>query len=312
MKYIDLCAGTGAFSFILDQYGHNCVFANDFVKESEIIYKHNFPTHNFSLLDLNDIDVKDIPTHDILTAGFPCQPFSIAGKQKGFKDKRSNIFWKILEIMENKLPSIVIFENVKNLLTHNKGETLPIICENITKIGYKIKYQILDTCKVTNIPHHRERLYIICFRSTSLYESFNFDFPRIVNKSIKDIINSDIDDKYYYTNRYKVYDIINTNVTKKIDENVLYQYRLSYVRENKSKQCPTLTANMGSGGHNVPILRDDKGIRKLTPRECFLFQGFPSEYKIPNTLSDSKLYKLIGNAVSIPIIELIIKKITNH
>ena len=97
-------------------------------------------------------------------------------------------------------------------------------------------------------------------------------------------------------------------VTKNISENVLYQWRRKYVRENKSNSCPTLTANMGSGGHNVPILKDDKGIRKLTPRECFNLQGFPSDYKLPN-LSDSALYKLAGNAVSVPVVDLIVNKL---
>jgi DNA (cytosine-5)-methyltransferase 1 len=137
---------------------------------------------------------------------------------------------------------------------------------------------------------------------------FNFDFDEKDIYDIKDMLDDNIKDKYYYTDKLKVYEEIKKNVIKHIDTNTIYQYRRYYVRENKSGCCPTLTANMGTGGHNVPLIKDDKGIRKLTPRECFNLQGFPKKYKMPN-ISDGKLYKLSGNAVSIPVVKLIIDKI---
>ena len=276
---------------------------------SENIYNLNF-THKLTLQDLNDIDVKDIPEHDLLCGGFPCQPFSIAGNQKGFDDKRSNVFWKIIEILKTHKPNIIILENVKNLQSHDKKKTFKIIENELINAGYLLKYKIIDTCKVTNIPHHRERIYIIGFRNIDMYNKFNFDFPIIENKNIKDFLEDSISDKYYYSDRFKVFDAIKTSVKKHINTNTLYQYRRYYVRENKSNHCPTLTANMGGGGHNVPLLKDDKGIRKLTPRECFNLQGFPHDYKLPN-ICDGKLYKLAGNAVSIPVIELIINKLND-
>jgi DNA (cytosine-5)-methyltransferase 1 len=124
------------------------------------------------------------------------------------------------------------------------------------------------------------------------------------------MLEKDVNDKYYYNNRFKVFEEIEKGVTKNISENVLYQYRRYYVRENKSNCCPTLTANMGGGGHNVPLLKDNKGIRKLTPRECFNLQGFPSNYKLPE-ICDSSLYKLAGNAVSVPVLNLIVTKLEN-
>ena len=139
---------------------------------------------------------------------------------------------------------------------------------------------------------------------------FNFNFPKTIPCKISDFLEKNVENKYYYTNRFQVYNEIQENVTKHISENVLYQYRRYYVRENKSNNCPTLTANMGGGGHNVPLLKDDKGIRKLTPRECFNLQGFPLDYKLPN-ISDTSLYKLAGNAVSVPVVNLIIKKLNN-
>ena len=143
-----------------------------------------------------------------------------------------------------------------------------------------------------------------------MYDKFNFDFPEVENKKISDFLEENVKDKYYYTDKLKVYNKIVENVTKNIDENVLYQYRRVYVRENKSNCCPTLTANMGGGGHNVPLLKDSKGIRKLTPRECFNLQGFPADYKLPE-ISNSALYKLAGNAVSVPIVKLIVDKLVN-
>lgn len=261
------------------------------------------PVYNFEVEYDNSYIVQNIIVHN-------CQPFSIAGEKKGFDDARSNVFWKLCEIIENKKPEILILENVKNLTSHDDGNTYKIIEQNLTKLGYHIKSSILDTSKITNIPQHRERIYILCFLDKLKYDKFDFNFDTIENKQIKLFLEDNVDNKYYYTKKLKVYDEIKKGVKKHINENILYQYRRYYVRENKSNCCPTLTANMGSGGHNVPLLLDDNGIRKLTPRECFNLQGFPTSYKLPD-LSDSALYKLAGNSVTIPVIELIIKKIND-
>lgn len=307
--FIDLFAGTGAFSYVLNKKGYNCVFANDMMPSSQNIYELNNGNEHFQLGDLNTINVKDIPSHNILCGGFPCQPFSIAGEKKGFDDTRSNVFWKIIEILKYHSPNIVILENVKNLTSHDKGNTYKIITEHLTNLGYIIKAKVLDTCKITKIPQHRERIYIIGFLNKNQYEQFNFDFPLIDNINISDLLENDIPEKFYYTDKLKVYDEIKNNVIKHIDTNTIYQYRRYYVRENKNNCCPTLTANMGGGGHNVPLIKDDNGIRKLTPRECFNLQGFPVDYKLSTNLSNTALYKLAGNAVSVPVVELIIDKI---
>ena len=286
------------------------------VKTSKEIYElNNDNTNNiYKLENLNNINVSDIPPHDILCGGFPCQPFSIAGDKKGFEDARSNVFWKIIEILNKHKPSIIILENVKNLTSHDKGNTYKVIESTLKNTGYHIKSKVLDTSKITHIPHHRERIYIIGFLDKNLADAFNFDFPSTTpvttstNTNIMDMLENEIPTKYYYTDKLKVYDKVKEAVVKHIDTNTVYQYRRYYVRENKSNCCPTLTANMGSGGHNVPIIKDNHGIRKLTPRECFNLQGFPKEYILPK-ISDSALYKLAGNAVSVPVVDLIIKKL---
>lgn len=305
---IDLCAGTGAFSLAFENTGKvKTIFANDYDKNSKIIYDDNCDV-KLTLKDIHDIDVKkDIMPFDILTAGFPCQPFSIAGEQNGFNDPRSNVFFKILEIMKIHKPRIVILENVKNLQSHDDGKTFKKIVNDITKINYYIKYKILNTCNVSQIPQNRERIYIICFRDVKDMEKFTF--PNDINEEnklkIKDMIENNIKDKYYYNNKLKIWDVVEKAITKHVNTNTIYQYRRYYIRENKNNLCPTLTANMGGGGHNVPLIKDDKGIRKLTPRECFNFQGFPKTYKLTTSISDSGLYKLAGNAVSYPVVKKI-------
>jgi DNA (cytosine-5)-methyltransferase 1 len=305
LKMIDLFAGTGAFTYAFEKTGKvDCVFSNDMVEPSKNIYDTNF-SHKLTLKNLNDINVKDIPSHDILTGGFPCQPFSIAGKQEGFQDERSNVFWKILAIIDNHKPSFVILENVKNLVSHDDGKTFEIIKKQLTDRKYHICFKILNTAKITGIPQHRERIYIVCIKSKDIFDKFTLDFHDKPKQQISSLLEDSVDKKYYYTEKSSTWDLVKNNITK---QNTVYQYRRVYVRENKSNECPTLTANMGTGGHNVPLVLDNNGIRKLTPRECFTFQGFPASYKLPK-MSDASLYKLAGNAVSLPVVELIANRL---
>jgi DNA (cytosine-5)-methyltransferase 1 len=305
LKMVDLFAGTGAFTYAFEKTRKvECVFANDMVESSKKMYDINF-NHKLTLGDLNDFKVEDIPKHDILTGGFPCQPFSIAGKQEGFQDERSNVFWKILKIIDCHNPSFIILENVKNLCSHDSKKTFEVIKNELIKRNYYICFKILDTCQITGIPQHRERIYIVCIKSKDIFDKFNLNFEIIPKLPISNLFEPIINKKYYYTDKSSTWKIVKESVTKK---DTVYQYRRVYVRENKSNECPTLTANMGSGGHNVPLILDDNGVRKLTPRECFNFQGFPSTYKLP-IIADSHLYKLAGNAVSLPIIELIANRL---
>lgn len=305
LRMVDLFAGTGAFTLAFEQTNNvNVVFANDMVEHSKKIYDANF-NHKLTLQDLNDVKVEDIPSHDILTGGFPCQPFSIAGNQGGFTDKRSNVFWKILAIIDKHQPKCVILENVKNLVSHDDKKTFATIKSNLETRGYNICYKILNTAEITGIPQHRERIYIVCIKSKEVFNKFNLDFPEIQKKKISEFLEQSVPSKYYYTDKSSTWELVKKSVVKK---ETVYQYRRVYVRENKSSECPTLTANMGGGGHNVPLILDEKGVRKLTPRECFNLQGFPPTYKLP-ALCDSNLYKLAGNAVSVPVVRLIAQRL---
>lgn len=307
-KVIDLCAGTGAFSQVFKESdSFEVVFANDKVPESKAIYELNHGKH-FICEDMHNIEVDTIPEHDVLCAGFPCQAFSIAGKRRGFDDERSNVFWKIIEILEAHMPEYIILENVKNLKTHDKGNTFKVISSNLESLGYHLQYKILNTCKITDVPQNRERIYIVGFLTPSDRDKFSLNFDSVPNKPIIDFLVDDVEEKYYYSDRYVSFQTIQEAITTHVRDGVVYQFRRHYVRENKSGVCPTLTANMGSGGHNVPLILDDAGIRKLTPRECFNLQGFPRNYNLPN-LSDSKLYKLAGNSITLSVLRRIVSRL---
>lgn len=254
--------------------------------------------YNFEVEHDNSYCVENSIVHN-------CQPFSIAGKQDGFQDDRANVFWKILEILDHHTPRAIVLENVKNLVSHDGRNTFQTIKTNLEGRGYHLTYKVLDTAELTGIPQHRERIYIVGLRDKSLADKFNLNFPKIPKQAIASMLQTTVPDKYYYKESSSTWPLLSEAVKKR---ETIYQYRRVYVRENKSNECPTLTANMGGGGHNVPIVLDEKGIRKLTPRECFNFQGFPQTYTLPS-LSDTNLYKLAGNAVSVPVVRLIAERL---
>lgn len=305
MKFIDLFAGIWGIRIWFQNAWFQCVFSNDFDKNAKITYDLNVDkAHELILWDIQDIPSDNIPTFDILCGGFPCQPFSIAGYREGFDDQKGrwNLFFDIIRILKDKKPQAFLLENVKNLKTHDKGRTMKVIYEQLTNLWYYVTDKVLNSMEYGNVPQNRERIYIIWFLDIEVFKKFKFPekIPLITN--ISDCLEDTVDEKYYYKNG-KVYDKIKGDITQ---EWVLYQRRRKYVRENKSWVCPTLTANMGTGGHNVPLLIDKQGIRKLTPKECANFQGFPSDFKLP-PIADSHLYKQFWNSVSVPVIERIAK-----
>lgn len=305
-KSLDLFAGIGGIRMGFEKAGFHTVFGNDFEHSCKVTYDLNFKNTQLTIKDISNISNSELPNFDILLGGFPCQPFSIAGYRKGFLDTgRGDLFFEIIRILEDKKPSAIFLENVKNLKSHDKGKTFNIISDALLDQGYHIKVEVLNSMKYGNVPQNRERVYIVGFRSKKMLDKFEFPKPISLKKEIIDILESDVSDKYYYHNN-PIYPTLLESITSK---NVVYQWRRKYVRENKSGVCPTLTANMGTGGHNVPLILDDKGIRKLTPRECARLQGYPDNYKLPKDIADSKLYKQIGNSVTVTVIERVAKNI---
>ncbi|MBS8121755.1 DNA cytosine methyltransferase [Candidatus Vampirococcus lugosii] len=307
MKFIDLFAGIGGIKIALENAGFQCVFSNDIDNYCKITFDINFSEifeieKQMFLGDINKISTQKIPDFDLLCGGFPCQPFSVAGYRQGFKDEkgRGNVFFDIIRILKDKKPKAFLLENVKNLKSHDKGNTIKVIYEELEKLGYKVIDKVMNAMEYGNIPQNRERIYIVGFLDQKSFNNFKFPTKIPLEKNIHDCLEKNIDKKYYY-NEKPLYKKIKNDITKK---DTVYQWRRKYVRENKNGVCPTLTANMGMGGHNVPIILDDNGIRKLTPRECANFQGFPDNYILPK-IADSQLYKQFGNSVVIPVVQRI-------
>jgi len=307
LRTIDLFAGIGGIRLGFEKAGFKTVFSNDYESQCETTYNLNFLDSKLIVEDIRKIGIDDLPKFDFLLGGFPCQAFSIAGYMQGFKDKkgRGNLFFDIARIIEARKPTGFLLENVKNLQGHDNGKTFRIIKETLENLGYYIKFKVLNSMKYGNVPQNRERIYIAGFKDKKHANRFSFPRPIKLKTKVSDLLEKNIDEKYYYDGK-PLYAKIKNHITKK---NTVYQWRRKYVRENKKGVCPTLTANMGTGGHNVPIIKDKKGIRKLTPLECARLQGFPRDYKLPTNLADSALYKQFGNSVSVPVVEAVAKQI---
>lgn len=308
MKAVSFFAGVGGIDLGFKKAGFKTIWANEVDSYAAETFKANFKC-KLVVDDIRNIKVEDIPNFDILLAGFPCQAFSVAGYRKGFSDERGNLFFELVRIIEVKKPQVVFLENVKNLVGHDNGNTFRVILDCLNQNGYKVKYQVLNACDFGNIPQNRERIYIIAFLDEEIAKRFYFPVPVPLKTKLHDVIDfeNQVDEKYYYNERScSFYEQLKEDMTK---EDTIYQWRRIYVRENKSNLCPTLTANMGTGGHNVPLVFTKTGIRKLTPRECFNLQGFDSKFILPESLSNTRLYKQAGNSVVVPVIERIAKEI---
>ena len=313
-KVASLFAGIGGIDYGFEFAGIQPVWANEIDKYCAVTFTANHKNIKLIVDDICNIKGKDIPKVDILAGGFPCQPFSIAGYRKGFEDDRGNMFFQIMrlvdEMTDNKnKPRIVFLENVKNLKTHDKGHTFDVIKEKLEERGYYVTEKVLNTCEYGNLPQNRERIFIVGFNNKKDYDSFKWPNTIALIKTIDKVVDWDaeVNKKYLYGSEKKCYDLLKENITEK---NTIYQYRRVYVRANKGGVCPTLTANMGMGGHNVPlIINNQDKIRKLLPIECLKLQGFPDDFIIPSELCDSRVYKQAGNAVSVNVVKRVVSNI---
>nr|WP_254903128.1 DNA cytosine methyltransferase [Bacillus toyonensis] len=306
-------AGIGGTCLGFKEAGAKIIWASEIDKNACITYRENFGESYLLEGDITKVDKTTIPQLDILIAGFPCQAFSVAGYRKGFEDDRGNLFFQVIEVIEaqKEKPKAIMLENVKNLVGHDKGNTFKIIKKNLEDKGYTIKYKVLNSMEYGNVPQNRERIYVVGFLDKKQADAFEFPEPIPLTNKLNTIIDREnkLDDKFYYNESSQYYEMLSDAM---ISHETTYQLRRVYVRENKSNVCPTLTANMGTGGHNVPLILDyNGGIRKLTPRECLLLQGFPKNYRIPEKMANSHLYKQAGNSVSVPVIKRIANNIIN-
>ncbi len=307
--FIDLFAGIGGFRLAAQNLGGRCVFSSEFDVHAQRTYEYNFGEKPHGDITLAKTK-KAIPEgFDCLFGGFPCQPFSIAGYQKGFEDTRGTLFYDIAEILKNRRPKVAFLENVKNLTTHDGGRTFAVIKKTLEDLGYIVFSKVMNAMDYANIPQNRERIFIVCFDPTQVPKFNEFRFPGeyVRTKTIRDCLEVDNHDPYLvYTTRMSHYDELVREIT---DETSIYQWRRQYVRKNQSHVCPTLTANMGMGGHNVPLITQNGLIRKLSPRECLNFQGFPGKYRFPDSIAMSAKYKQAGNSVVVPLVQSVCAEI---
>lgn len=302
-----LFAGIGGTCLGFEQAGAEIVWANEFDKNACKTYRSNFGDSYLVEGDITLIDKSTIPQLDILIGGFPCQAFSIAGYRKGFEDDRGNVFFQILKVIEaqKEKPKAIMLENVKNLLTHDKGNTFKVIQEALEAFGYTIKKDVLNSMEYGNVPQNRERIYIVGFLDSEKTAKFQFPDRIPLTNELNSVVDryTRLDEKYYYDESSQYYEMLREGMNS---TETTYQLRRIYVRENKSNVSPTLTANMGTGGHNVPLILDyENNIRKLTPEECLKLQGFPDDYIFPEDMANGHRYKQAGNSVTIPVIKRI-------
>ena len=301
--FIDLFAGIGGTRSAFENIGAECVFSSEWDRFAQQTYAANFGETPAG--DIRAIDAADIPDHDVLLAGFPCQPFSIAGVSKknslghahGFADdKQGNLFFEITRILKEKRPSAFLLENVRNLRTHDRGRTFKIIHESLQQLDYNISYQVLDAQSV--VPQHRERIFIVGF-SRDVWPDLSFTFPEpsTNGKPIGEILQSVVDDKYTLSDH--LWDYLQAYAEKHRRRGNGFGYGL--VDPARDSITRTLSARYYKDGSEILIKQEDRNPRRLTPRECARLMGFPDEFIIP--VSDTQAYRQFGNSVVVPLVE---------
>lgn len=294
LKIIDLFAGIGGIRLGFEKIGAECVFSSEWDKHAQAMYEENYGERPVG--DINDVNPKDIPDHDFLLAGFPCQPFSIAGKQLGFADTRGTLFFNIEKILEVKNPYGFLLENVSRLVTHDKGRTFKVIIDKLESLGYTVYYKVLNTIDF-GLPQLRKRIYIVGFK-----DKIHFQFPKPDGYKItlSDILEpeSEVPDNYYVSKE------IREKRLSKVKPNAPYP---SIWHENiggNISALPHSCALRAGGSYNYLLVN---GERRLTGREMLRLQGFPDSFKI--NLPYTQVRKIAGNSVSVKVIELIAEEI---
>lgn len=297
IRFIDLFAGIGGIRIPFDELGYKCVFSSEWDKAAADTYEANFGDRPSG--DITQIPSDAIPAHDLLLAGFPCQAFSIMGKMKGFNDIRGTMFFEVARILEYHHPKVILLENVKQLVSHDKGHTFSVITHKLEDLGYFLKYKVLNALDF-GLPQKRERIIIVGFLSKEMSERFDFDFVK-QKHDLSTILESDeaVDSSLYASDN-----ILNKRREKVKDKNVFYP---SIWHENKSGNISILNyacALRTGASYNYLLIN---GVRRPSSRELLRLQGFPDSFKI--VVSHSEIRRQTGNSVAVPMIRVIAKKI---
>ena len=318
-----LFSGIGGFCIGLKNAGVKVLWANENDDAATETFKKNNDKKILKKKSITElhVDEDNLKPVDILTAGFPCQSFSQAGERSGFKDARGRLFYEILRIVEefgDKRPSVLLLENVPFLKYGDNGRWFEEIRNEIQLLRYwfnDANATVLNTADITELPQRRERFFMVAF-CADRFSKNSFEFPSSPSKRkpLKQFLDLGKvrDEKYFLEESNKYYRKIMESVANG-NKDALYQLRRHYVREVKDGLCPTLTANMGAGGHNVPFVLDGGRLRRLTEIECARLQGFDDEqFSFPDCVTSPKRYSQIGNTVSVPVVELLGRKLVEY
>lgn len=302
-------AGIGGIDTGFRQAGFEIIWANEIDKYAANTYKHNMGESSIMVGDIKQIDTKTIPNFDVLTAGFPCQSFSVAGKQRGFADSRGDLFFQVVRVVESKRPKVIFLENVENLIEHDNGNSFLTVYNALAPMGYSFKYKVLQPYEYGNVPQKRARVFIVGFYDDDMCSRFSFPDPIKLTTNLGVLFDRSIrhSDCYYYDASNQQYEELKKLV---VNKDCVYRIYDFGVLKKAFKICPTLTAYMEICKHErVPIILDDYGIRRLTPYECLKLQGFPEEYKFAPGTPMGKAYKQVGNSVCVPVVKRIAEQI---
>ena len=305
ITFIDLFCGIGGFRLALESLGAKCVFSCDTDRQARKTYQANFGEEPEG--DITTIAADSIPDFNILCGGFPCQPFSIAGKQRGFKDTRGTLFFEIARIIKAKQPKVVFLENVANLARHDDGNTLKVILDTLKGLGYDVHYQVLNAAHY-GVPQIRKRIYFVCFRK-NLQVDFSFPEPTFEDVAVEDYLEENVDEKYYLD--------ISSITFYKPDTNVrqLDTYRMGYIgsisqgrRVYGVKGCaPTFVVSARGPAGSTEAYYINGRVRRLTPYESKRIMGFPEDFVFP--VREERIYQQLGNSVAVPVVRMIAEKI---
>lgn len=303
-----LFSGIGGIDIAFQQSGYKVAWAIEKDAACCRTYRYNFKNVDLIETDIRSVDPSALSRVDIITAGFPCQPFSIAGKQRGFDDERGHLFYEVGRFIKAYRPRFVFLENVPNLMEHNEGKTFLVVHDVLSDLDYSIRYRVLRASEYGGVPQIRDRIYIVAFRDQEDCDRFEFPKKMDLNFSIENILlrSQRKHDIYYYTPDYEFYKQA-SQIVKRHDS--IYRVYHDSIKITQNQMCPTLTASMGIMRNQVPLVVDDFGIRKLTLRECLDFQGFPKDFYFPNTITIDDAYKQVGNSVCVPVVQRIAERI---
>lgn len=305
-KFIDLFAGIGGFHLACASLGGTAVFASEWDKDAAEVYERNFGLKPAG--DITKIPEKEVPGHDVLCAGFPCQAFSISGKQRGFEDSRGTLFFDVARIAREKRPKVMFLENVKNLERHDGGRTLDVITRTLDEIGYDVRFKVLDASRF-GVPQSRKRIYFVCFRKDLDAKGFAFPEGKEPERHVEDVLLPDSETEKYIVKRN---DVFIDKERKELRSGK--PLRVGFVNKGGQGEriysplgtAITLSAYGGGAGAMTGLYLANGKVRKLAPRECARLDGFPESFKLAER--DRTAWRQFGNSVVVAVLERIMER----